>query len=200
MNKKSYQEWLKDPRWIKRRNEILTRDKNTCQFCGAQDKYLHVHHREYFDGFFPWEYPDSDLVTLCEDCHKYIHKNAHAKSIDVEIGQVFLHEHSDYTNTAIVYHVDYFNNRIYTIECDDCAGYDSIYDNVNTYDYFHKKYDTISCNKNETIWLFETWFVYVSDHLEETPIEFRYNYDEIIRRNPYLQEILDNRELYEYRY
>ena len=200
MNKQSYQEWLKDPRWIKRRNEILTRDKNTCQFCGAQDKYLHVYHREYFDGFFPWEYPDSTLVTLCEDCHKYIHDNAHAKSIDVEIGQVFLHEHSDYTNTAIVYHVDYLNKRIYTIECDDCAGYDSIYDNVNTYDYFHKKYDAISCNKDETIWLFETWFVYVSDHLEETPIEFRYNYDEIIRRNPYLQEILDNRELYEYRY
>lgn len=200
MNKKSYQEWLKDPRWIKRRNEILTRDKNTCQFCGAQDKYLHVHHRKYFDGFLPWEYPDSTLVTLCEDCHKYIHDNANAKSIDVEIGQVFLHEHSDYTNMAIVYYVDYLNKMIYTIECDDCAGYDSIYENVSTYDYFHKKYDEISCNKDKTIWLFETWFLYISDHLEKTPIEFRYNYDEIIRRNPYLQEILDNRELYEYRY
>lgn len=44
MNKQIYQELLKDPRWIKRRNEILTRDKNTCQSCGAQDKYLHVHH------------------------------------------------------------------------------------------------------------------------------------------------------------
>lgn len=56
MNKQSYQEWLKDPRWIKRRNEILTRDKNTCQFCGAQDKYLHVHHKYYIDGKKPLKY------------------------------------------------------------------------------------------------------------------------------------------------
>lgn len=69
MNKQSYQELLKDPRWIKRRNEILTRDKNTCQFCGAQDKYLHVHHKYYIDGKKPWEYEDDGLVAICEKCH-----------------------------------------------------------------------------------------------------------------------------------
>lgn len=70
MNKQSYQELLKDPRWIKRRNEILTRDKNTCQFCGAQDKYLHVHHKRYTQGLKPWEYSPNDLITLCERCHE----------------------------------------------------------------------------------------------------------------------------------
>ena len=67
--KANYAELLKDPRWIKKRNEILTRDKNTCQFCGCQNRYLHVHHKRYIKGLKPWEYDDDDLITLCERCH-----------------------------------------------------------------------------------------------------------------------------------
>lgn len=71
MNKKeTYKELLKDPRWIKRRNEILTRDKNTCQFCGKSDRYLHIHHKVYEKGKKPWEYEDKDLITLCDRCHE----------------------------------------------------------------------------------------------------------------------------------
>ena len=69
MKKTNYAELLKDPRWIKRRNEILTRDKNTCQFCGCKNRYLHVHHKRYIKGLNPWEYDDDDLITLCERCH-----------------------------------------------------------------------------------------------------------------------------------
>lgn len=67
---KNYQELLKDPKWIKKRNEILARDNNTCQFCGAQDRYLHVHHKRYIIGNKPWEYEDKDLITLCDRCHE----------------------------------------------------------------------------------------------------------------------------------
>lgn len=69
-NKETYKELLKDSRWIKKRNEILTRDNNTCQFCGRQDRYLHVHHKRYIKGNKPWEYENSDLITLCDRCHE----------------------------------------------------------------------------------------------------------------------------------
>ncbi len=67
---KTYYEKLKDPRWQKKRLEVMDRDGFECQNCGATDKTLNVHHRAYLRGFEPWEYPDDSLETLCEDCHK----------------------------------------------------------------------------------------------------------------------------------
>ena len=77
MTKEEYRELLKDWRWEERRLEILERDGYECQCCGAiaDDALLQVHHRYYEDGLLPWEYPDDALVTLCEDCHKDIHRN-----------------------------------------------------------------------------------------------------------------------------
>jgi len=67
--KKGYAEKYKDPRWQKRRLEILARDEFTCQDCGTSTASLHVHHRFYRWGVDPWEHPDDALVTLCEGCH-----------------------------------------------------------------------------------------------------------------------------------
>lgn len=68
-NRKSrYAQKLKDPRWQKKRLQILERDEWTCQECGDAETTLHVHHKRYGDGE-PWEAPDAWLVTLCEDCH-----------------------------------------------------------------------------------------------------------------------------------
>lgn len=64
-------EKLKDPRWQRRRLEILNRDNFTCQKCGDIETSLHVHHRLYSKEFKePWNYPDNLLVTLCEKCHQ----------------------------------------------------------------------------------------------------------------------------------
>ena len=65
----SYADKLKDPRWQKKRLQILERDEFTCRDCGAKDKTLHVHHCHY-DRRDPWEMEDSLLLTLCEDCHE----------------------------------------------------------------------------------------------------------------------------------
>ena len=65
----SYINKLKDPRWQKRRLEIMQRDNFTCQACYCNDKTLHVHHKYYEKGTEPWDYPDKVLVTLCEGCH-----------------------------------------------------------------------------------------------------------------------------------
>lgn len=68
--KQTYAELLKDPRWQKKRSEIMRRDNFTCQHCGSTDKELHVHHRMYRKGANPWEYGNDELVTLCKNCHE----------------------------------------------------------------------------------------------------------------------------------
>ncbi len=68
--RKSYSEKLKDPRWQRKRLEVLHRDDFSCQKCGETKETLHVHHRRYIQGHEPWEYSDRDLVTLCELCHE----------------------------------------------------------------------------------------------------------------------------------
>jgi HNH endonuclease len=65
-----YSEKLKDPRWQKKRLEIMERDKFTCQYCQHDDLTLTVHHKMYDKKLEPWEYPDNMLITLCESCHK----------------------------------------------------------------------------------------------------------------------------------
>lgn len=66
----TYQEKLKDPRWQKKRLEILDRDGWECKECGNDKKTLHIHHKFYEKGKDPWEYENDMLVTLCGECHE----------------------------------------------------------------------------------------------------------------------------------
>jgi len=68
MNKKQK---YKDPRWQKKRLEILERDSFQCQCCRSKEYTLHIHHLEYgpYDDD-PWDVPSEWLTTLCEGCHK----------------------------------------------------------------------------------------------------------------------------------
>lgn len=60
---------LRDPRWQKKRLEILERDNWQCQICSDEESNLQVHHRAYDKGIEPWDHLDDALVTLCEGCH-----------------------------------------------------------------------------------------------------------------------------------
>src|SRR4051794_39632649 len=68
--KTNYSELLRDPRWQKKRLEILSRDEFTCQSCFDSESTLNVHHCYYERGNDPWEYPNTALLTLCESCHE----------------------------------------------------------------------------------------------------------------------------------
>jgi hypothetical protein len=70
---KTYSELLRDPRWQKKRLEIMKRDDFQCQRCKATEKPLNVHHKKYLRNRKPWEYSDELLITFCEDCHKAQH-------------------------------------------------------------------------------------------------------------------------------
>lgn len=72
---KTYSEKLLDPRWQKKRLEILNRDQFTCQCCFSTTKTLHVHHLKYHKGKEPWEIENCYLMTLCEECHAVEHDN-----------------------------------------------------------------------------------------------------------------------------
>lgn len=70
MPAKTYAEKLLDPRWQRKRLEILQRDDFTCVMCNSKDQTLHVHHGYYDKKLNPWEYDSTSLWTLCEHCHK----------------------------------------------------------------------------------------------------------------------------------
>lgn len=70
--KKTYAEKLRDPRWQKKRLQVLNHAKFRCQLCGSKDRTLHVHHSYYLRGKEPWEYPTGSMVSLCEKCHEAV--------------------------------------------------------------------------------------------------------------------------------
>jgi len=72
--KSSYAEKLKDPRWQRKRLEVMNRDAFTCRDCESKDKTLNVHHCFYEKGD-PWDTADQFLITVCEGCHKERHES-----------------------------------------------------------------------------------------------------------------------------
>lgn len=75
----SYHDLLQDPRWRRKKNEILHRDRHRCRNCGS-GRELQVHHRQYRvirssrKYLMPWDYHSRYLITLCNRCHESGHK------------------------------------------------------------------------------------------------------------------------------
>ena len=81
--------------WKKIRNEVLSRDKHTCQVCGNIERYesFHVHHKIPIRSF-----PNAveankldNLITLCPPCHKIAEINVHIRSGLAGFGYAFHH-------------------------------------------------------------------------------------------------------------
>ena len=64
-----YFEYLRSSSWAEKRNEALMRDEYHCSICGNPNN-LEVHHLKY-PSLLGTE-PVSDLMTVCESCHKKI--------------------------------------------------------------------------------------------------------------------------------
>jgi|JI10StandDraft_1071094.scaffolds.fasta_scaffold1621245_1 hypothetical protein len=72
----TYSEKLKDPRWQKKRLEILNRDNWKCRKCESSENTLHVHHLMYAKE--PWLVDNTDLITLCKNCHSEVENDKDA--------------------------------------------------------------------------------------------------------------------------
>lgn len=87
----NYSEKLKDPRWQKKRLEILERDNWACQRCEDIKSTLVVHHRDYIKDKDPWDYPNDLLITLCEGCHQeQLDRSQIEQSLIHELRRLFL--------------------------------------------------------------------------------------------------------------
>lgn len=111
MENKSYSEKLKDPRWQKKRLEILSRDNWACFWCGDTQTTLHVHHLIY-EGKNPWDACDDTLMTLCEDCHAM----EHLKLNELERGLFDALRHRDRGQTDMIKLINNFVKRCKGVE------------------------------------------------------------------------------------
>ena len=100
---KTYSEKLKDPRWQKKRLEILNRDKFRCKRCYDETSTLNVHHLRYEYNKEPWEYDDECLTTLCDECHQYEHDHKE------EFGKMLI---------AALYKKGFLSDELRAIACD----------------------------------------------------------------------------------
>jgi hypothetical protein len=65
-----YWQKLQDPRWQRKRLEIMQRADFRCECCGEDAETLNVHHGYYEKGKQPWEYESETLWCLCVHCHE----------------------------------------------------------------------------------------------------------------------------------
>lgn len=206
MKQKSYAELLKDPRWQKKRLEIMQRDNFTCQLCGSKSNVLNVHHKRYIDGKYPWEYSGNILVTLCEDCHKMVHINKPTKGVNISLGDIVKDINSkEFERYGIVYNIDYIDKRVDIAEVDSGSGYSDMY--AYHYDFKWFKMNTLKVDDlflHSKDYLLESLFYcfyhvikgdgYVHfDYFKRTNIDdlllLKYNLDEIFMNNRCLYDL-----------
>lgn len=71
---KSYRSQYLDPRWQKKRLEVMQERHFTCEICYAKDQTLNVHHKQYISNKDVWDYENCQLSVICQDCHKQLHE------------------------------------------------------------------------------------------------------------------------------
>lgn len=118
----NYSEKLKDPRWQRKRLEVLQRDNFTCSCCGDDKSTLHVHHVKYNGE--PWEVDSSLLVTFCELCHF-----AHEFYKDIIIRKI-IKKNSNQFDVLVIF-------------CDDCVIISTIKSGTQVVDHLSLSPDMI---------------------------------------------------------
>lgn len=83
---KTYTEKLRDPRWQKKRLQVLEAATWRCEDCKCKDKPLEIHHCYYIRGLEPWQYGGDLLMCLCETCHEF--RQGREEAMHVSLGQV----------------------------------------------------------------------------------------------------------------
>jgi len=76
LTEKTYLAQYRLREWRDLREQIFKLDSYTCQQCfrgRADGVILQVHHKNYFKGRKPWDYPLGMLETICKSCHAAEH-------------------------------------------------------------------------------------------------------------------------------
>lgn len=83
---KTYSQKLADPRWQRKRLEIMSVAGFKCEDCNRRDQELQVHHCAYIRGLEPWQYDSALLMCLCDGCHEK--RQQREDAIRVSIGKI----------------------------------------------------------------------------------------------------------------
>ena len=81
----SYRGWkafYHTTKWKHKRKDILKRDHNACQMCRQKGKYRRattVHHIKHLRDSPELALTDSNLISLCDECHEAMHPEKHKK-------------------------------------------------------------------------------------------------------------------------
>lgn len=111
MSYKTYSEKLRDPKWQKKRLEILQMENFTCQWCGDKESTLHVHHFCYQKGKEPWDYEPCDLGALCENCHTFEHTKGIPQYIKDIVCTLSCTQLKESVQVIIRYTLDYYHKK-----------------------------------------------------------------------------------------
>ncbi len=98
-SRKAYDELLRDPRWQKKRLDVMADAGWKCELCTDPNEELNVHHDSYVADRMPWDYPRSELKCLCRTCHTLSHlptaKVIHftrTRLLSAEVDKILQHE------------------------------------------------------------------------------------------------------------
>jgi len=112
---KTYSEKLRDPRWQKKRLEVLQRDNFTCVKCEDSTTELHIHHLEYRGFIDPWEYELGEMETLCKVCHSKEHEEiSEVNEPERKYQHLLVYQNCSSNLTAIQTHMDMLMTKLAT--------------------------------------------------------------------------------------
>lgn len=66
-------------KWV---DAVISRDRATCQHCGANNIELHAHHLKPYKQFPELRYELGNGITLCCKCHWNVHSAKHANPVN----------------------------------------------------------------------------------------------------------------------
>ncbi len=122
--KNNYAKQLQNPLWQKKRLEIMQRDDFACKMCHDDETMIQVHHTAYKKDLAPWEYGDSELITLCKDCHFEVTRLM--KEEDVLFEEISIFKSNEWQNGHKIMFISYQSNcsmRIYDSQSKFIVGF-----------------------------------------------------------------------------
>ena len=100
---KTYDELLTRQEWYDFREKVIYDKGYVCEFCKKKHN-LQVHHKLYYkkpdkEKIEPWLYNMDEVLLLCDNCHKSIHKKNKIK--------VYYISYADYNNRKVGFYNDF---------------------------------------------------------------------------------------------
>lgn len=133
----TYSDKLKNPKWQKKRLEILNLKEFKCELCQSEEQELHVHHRFYIKGREPWQYDNDVFQVLCSNCHKNVHDNLLLVNNNVPekykkiISLIDSFESYDLDNLTTFLSLDDIKEKLRLISNADCSGWlEPLFDSI----------------------------------------------------------------------